>query len=84
MEPFTPAVVAQRCTVDPGLVEDAIGLLLAAGRLAIQTGTGVSMGAAPNIGEWLAWALGAATGSLGRPAVSSSIPAPSGRRRSGW
>jgi anaerobic selenocysteine-containing dehydrogenase len=66
VEPFTPTVVAQRCTVDRGLVDDAIGLLLDAGRLAIQTGTGVSMGAAPNVGEWLAWALGAVTGSLDR------------------
>lgn len=67
VEPFTPAVVAQRCQVDQGLVDHAIDLLLAAGRLAVQTGTGVSMGVAPNVGEWLAWALGAVTGSLDRP-----------------
>lgn len=67
VEPFTPAVVAQRCMVDRGLVDDVIALLLATGRLATQTGTGVSMGAAPNVGEWLAWALGAVTGSLDRP-----------------
>ncbi len=67
VEPFTPAVVAQRCSVDQGLVEESISLLLAAGRLAVQTGTGLSMGVAPNVGEWLAWALGAVTGSLDRP-----------------
>ena len=67
VEPFTPAVVAQRCDVGQGLIEEAIALLLAAGRLAIQTGTGVSMGVAPNAGEWLAWALAAVTGSLDRP-----------------
>jgi anaerobic selenocysteine-containing dehydrogenase len=67
VEPFTPAVVAQRCNVDQGLVEESISLLLAAGRLAVQTGTGLSMGMAPNVGEWLAWALGAVTGSLDRP-----------------
>jgi anaerobic selenocysteine-containing dehydrogenase len=33
----------------------------------VQTGTGLSMGIAPNVGEWLAWALGAVTGSLDRP-----------------
>jgi anaerobic selenocysteine-containing dehydrogenase len=67
VEPFTPAVVARRCAVDRGLVDDAVALLLATGRLAVQTGTGVSMGTAPNVGEWLAWALGAVTGSLDRP-----------------
>src|SRR5205814_2058209 len=66
VQPFTPAVVAERCDVDRALVEEAITLLLAAGRVATQTGTGVSMGAAPNVGEWLAWALGAVTGSLDR------------------
>ncbi len=66
VEPFTPAVVAERCGVDQGLVEETVRLVLAAGRVATQTGTGVSMGAAPNVGEWLAWALGAVTGSLDR------------------
>ena len=66
VEPFTPGVVAQRCGLDRGLVDRATGLVLAAGRVAIQTGTGVSMGPAPNVGEWLAWALGAVTGSLDR------------------
>lgn len=67
VEPFTPAVVAERCGVSQDLIEVTIALLLAAGRLAVQTGTGVSMGAAPNAGEWLAWALAAVTGSLDRP-----------------
>ena len=67
VEPFTPAVVAQRCNVEPALVEAAIAAVLDAGRLSVQTGTGVSMGPASNIGEWLAWALGAVTGSLDRP-----------------
>ena len=67
VEPFTPAVLAERCGVDQDLIEVTVALLLATGRLAIQTGTGVSMGAAPNAGEWLAWALAAVTGSLDRP-----------------
>ena len=64
--PFTPEVVADRCAVDRALVDKAIRLVLAAGRLAVQTGTGISMGPAPNVGEWLGWALGAVTGSLDR------------------
>lgn len=67
VDPFTPAAVAQRCNVDEALVEAAIAAVLDAGRLSVQTGTGVSMGPAPNVGEWLAWALGAVTGSLDRP-----------------
>jgi anaerobic selenocysteine-containing dehydrogenase len=67
VEPFTPVTVADHCGIEPVLVEAAITLLLGAGRLAVQTGTGISMGAAPNVAEWLAWSLAAVTGSLDRP-----------------
>jgi anaerobic selenocysteine-containing dehydrogenase len=67
VEPFTADVVADRCGLDRTAVDTVIDRLLAAGRVAVQTGTGVSMGAAPNVGEWLGWALGAVTGSLDRP-----------------
>ena len=67
VEPFTPEVVADRCEIDRAVVEEVVRLVLAAGRVAVQTGTGVSMGPAPNVGEWLGWALGAVTGSLDRP-----------------
>src|SRR5581483_11729289 len=67
VDPFTPDVVARRCSVEPALVEAAITAVVDAGRLSVQTGTGVSMGPAPNVGEWLAWALAAVTGSLDRP-----------------
>ena len=39
----------------------------AAGRVAIETGTGVSMNRHANLTEWLVWALAAVTGSLDRP-----------------
>lgn len=67
VEPLTAERVAERCGLDQPAVDAAIDLLLAAGRVAVQTGTGVSMGGAPNVGEWLGWALGAVTGSLDRP-----------------
>ncbi|HET9770232.1 MAG TPA: molybdopterin-dependent oxidoreductase, partial [Acidimicrobiia bacterium] len=67
VEPFTADVVADRCGLDRSDVDTVIDHLLSAGRVAVQTGTGVSMGAAPNVGEWLGWALGAVTGSLDRP-----------------
>lgn len=67
VEPFTPDVVAARCGLDRAAFEEVVDLVLAAGRVAVQTGTGISMGPAPNVGEWLGWALGAVTGSLDRP-----------------
>jgi anaerobic selenocysteine-containing dehydrogenase len=42
-------------------------MVAAAGRLGIETGTGVSMGRSANLTEWLVWALAAVTGSLDRP-----------------
>jgi anaerobic selenocysteine-containing dehydrogenase len=66
VEPFTPEVVADRCGIDRAAVEEVVRRVLTAGRVAVQPGTGVSMGPAPNVGEWLGWALGAVTGSLDR------------------
>lgn len=66
VEPFDLARTAQLCGVDEGDLGRLRDVVRGAGRVAIATGTGVSMGQAPNATEWLAWALGAATGSLDR------------------
>jgi anaerobic selenocysteine-containing dehydrogenase len=42
-------------------------LVAAAGRVAIETGTGVTMNRNGNLTEWLVWALAAVTDSLDRP-----------------
>ena len=42
-------------------------LVAGAGRVAIETGTGVMMNRHANLTEWLVWALAAVTGSLDRP-----------------
>ena len=42
-------------------------LVAGAGRVAIETGTGVTMNRHANLTEWLVWALAAVTGSLDRP-----------------
>ncbi|GAA1844400.1 molybdopterin-dependent oxidoreductase [Pseudonocardia ailaonensis] len=50
--------------------QDLLDLLSAvrrAGRVSIVTGTGASMSRTANVLEWMAWALGAVTGSLDRP-----------------
>jgi anaerobic selenocysteine-containing dehydrogenase len=51
--------------------EEQLTQLLAAvrkaGRVAVETGTGVTMSASANVTQWLSWALMAVTGSLNRP-----------------
>jgi anaerobic selenocysteine-containing dehydrogenase len=65
--PFTLAVASSRT----GLPEDALLELVAAvrsaGRLAVLTGTGVTMSRGGNVVEWLVWALLTLTDSLDRP-----------------
>ncbi|WP_198541147.1 molybdopterin-containing oxidoreductase family protein [Parafrankia soli] len=39
----------------------------AAGRIAVETGTGVTMSAGANVTQWLSWALMILTGSMNRP-----------------
>lgn len=64
--PFDADRAAAVCGVAAGDLEHLAGLVAAAGRIAVETGTGVSMGRAGNVTEWLAWALAAVTGSLDR------------------
>ncbi|MGH8973127.1 MAG: molybdopterin-containing oxidoreductase family protein [Acidimicrobiia bacterium] len=64
--PYTLNATAARCGLDPGALTLVADLVESTPRLSVQTGTGVSMAAAPNATEWLAWALGAVTGSLDR------------------
>ncbi|NIS34828.1 MAG: molybdopterin-dependent oxidoreductase, partial [Actinobacteria bacterium] len=70
VEPFDVAEAAWRCGVG---VEDLEALLAAvrrAGRLSIQTGTGITMNDAANVTEWLAWSLQIVTGSFDVPGGS--------------
>jgi anaerobic selenocysteine-containing dehydrogenase len=67
VEPWSRDRTAQRCGLPEAALAETAALVASTPRLSIQTGTGVSMGAAPNATEWLAWALGAVTGSLDRP-----------------
>ena len=46
----------------------------AAGRVAIETGTGVTMNRSANLTEWLVWALSAVTGSLDRDGGATFNP----------
>jgi anaerobic selenocysteine-containing dehydrogenase len=66
VEPFTRAHAAAVA----GVAGDDLDRLLAgvrrAGRVAVETGTGVTMSAAANVTQWLAWALMIVTGSMNR------------------
>jgi anaerobic selenocysteine-containing dehydrogenase len=65
--PFTRAHAARIADVAP----DDLDLLLASvrrvGRVAIDTGTGVTMAASANVTQWLAWVVMILTNSMNRP-----------------
>ena len=47
-------------------LEDLLEAVRKAGRLCVETGTGISMGLQANVTQWLSWALMIVTGSLDR------------------
>lgn len=61
-----PMVVA-RTGLAEGEIDDLLAALRRHDRVAAQTGTGVSMGDAANVAEWLTWALHIAKKSYDRP-----------------
>ncbi len=65
--PFDAVRAAQLCGVAQEQLVALAAMVDDAGRVAIETGTGVSMGRSGNVTEWLVWALAAVTGSLDRP-----------------
>jgi anaerobic selenocysteine-containing dehydrogenase len=67
VEPFNRDVAAERTGLSQDELDDFISAIRRHGRLALQTGTGVTMSAEANLSEWMAWALLAVTGSLERP-----------------
>ena len=69
-EAVEPYGAARAAEVTGLPVEDLEALLAAvrgAGRVAIETGTGVTMSRSGNVTQWLAWAVMALTGSFNRP-----------------
>jgi anaerobic selenocysteine-containing dehydrogenase len=74
VEPFTAARAADVCGLELADVEAFAAMVAAAGRIGVETGTGVSMGRSANITEWLVWALSAITGSLDRRGGSTFNP----------
>jgi anaerobic selenocysteine-containing dehydrogenase len=67
VEPFTAAHAAALADVDQADLDDLLAAVRRAGRIAIDTGTGVTMSASANVTQWFSWALLILTGSMNRP-----------------
>lgn len=67
VEPFTQDHAAALADVDAGDLGDLLAAVRQTGRIAIDTGTGVTMSASANVTQWLSWALLILTGSMNEP-----------------
>lgn len=66
VEPFTLERTTGASGVAAGDLTDLLASVRRAGRLCVETGTGISMSLSANVTQWLAWALMVVTGSLDR------------------
>lgn len=67
VEPFTLERAAREADVPAPDLVDLLAAVRRAGRVAIETGTGITMSSGANVTQWLAWALMIVTGSMNRP-----------------
>ena len=67
VEPFTLEHAAAVADVGETQLTQLVAAIRRAGRIAIDTGTGVTMSASANVTQWLSWALLVLTGSMNRP-----------------
>ena len=67
VEPFTLAHAAAVADVSQAKLSELLAAVRQAGRIAIDTGTGVTMSASANVTQWLSWALLILTDSMNRP-----------------
>lgn len=67
VEPFDRTRAAEISGVAPEELGDLLASVRKAGRLAVETGTGVTMSLGANLTQWLAWALMILTDSMNRP-----------------
>ena len=66
LEPFTCAYAAELTGLRESDLDDLLASVRKAGRLAVETGTGVTMSVAGNLTVWLAWVLMIITESMNR------------------
>jgi anaerobic selenocysteine-containing dehydrogenase len=67
VEPFALAHAARIADLAEPDLERLLAAVRRAGRVAIETGTGITMSASANVTQWLAWALMIVTGAMNRP-----------------
>jgi anaerobic selenocysteine-containing dehydrogenase len=67
VEPFTLEHTAAVADVSDAQLTQLAAAIRRAGRIAIDTGTGITMSASANVTQWLSWALLVLTGSMNRP-----------------
>ncbi|HUL99831.1 MAG TPA: molybdopterin-dependent oxidoreductase, partial [Mycobacterium sp.] len=67
VEPFTLSHAAALADVSAAELSELLTAVRRAGRIAIDTGTGVTMSASANVTQWLSWALLILTDSMNRP-----------------
>lgn len=65
---------ADVCGVPAAVLRELIDIVLAAGRMSIESGTGATMAGIANVTDWLVWSLSAVTGSLDRAGGSLFNP----------
>jgi anaerobic selenocysteine-containing dehydrogenase len=66
VEPFTVEKARTISGIAPEDLRDLLAAVRRAGRLSVETGTGISMSSSANVTQWLSWALMVVTGSLDR------------------
>nr|WP_256386383.1 molybdopterin-dependent oxidoreductase [Mycobacterium sp. GA-1841] len=74
VEPFTSVHAAAISGIAVEVLEDFLGAVRRAGRVCVESGTGVSMSPAGNVTAWMTWALMIVTGSLDREGGAWSNP----------
>jgi anaerobic selenocysteine-containing dehydrogenase len=67
VEPFGALEAERRSGVSADELADLLAAVRRAGRLSVQTGTGITMNDSANVTEWLAWSLQIVTGSFDAP-----------------
>lgn len=67
VEPWTIPAAAARCDLPAADLEDLVTAIRRAGRIAIESGTGMSMTAGANVAHWLLWAICIITDSFDHP-----------------
>jgi anaerobic selenocysteine-containing dehydrogenase len=65
--PFTLQHTAAMTDVPQAQLSQLLASIRRAGRIALDTGTGITMSASANVTQWLSWALLIITGSMNRP-----------------